>query len=108
MRRLSCRPLAAAGSRIVPARGKERDKVLHLAFREDVLERWHAVPSLEYLFLYLTGPTALANAAQIGCTVSADASNAMATLATPGVKYNRATIARIPIRRVCYWTIHHN
>ncbi|MGB0125798.1 MAG: hypothetical protein WA419_02385 [Silvibacterium sp.] len=105
---MSYRPLAATGSRIAPARGKECHEVLHLAFREDVLERRHAVTSLEYLFLDLTGPTALANAAQIGCTVSANSRNAMATLATLGVKYTRAMIARIRIRRVCYGTTHHN
>lgn len=58
--------------------------------------------------LDLARPMALANAAQIGSAVSADAGNTMATLAPLAVKHIRAAIARACIRRVGYWTIHND
>ena len=62
--------------------------------------------SLEYLRLDLTRPTTLTNAAQIGCPVSADSSNAVATLTALSVKYICTTIARSQIRRIGRWVTH--
>jgi hypothetical protein len=56
--------------------------------------------TVEYLRLDLTRSPTLANAAEVGRSVSANPSDAMATLATLGPKNNRPALMRICIRRV--------
>jgi hypothetical protein len=56
--------------------------------------------TVEYLRLDLTRCPALANAAQVGRSVSANSGDAMATLATLGAKSDRPALTRICVRRV--------
>jgi hypothetical protein len=58
------------------------------------------VTSLEYLRLDLTRPAAKSNTAQIGRSISADAGDGMAALASLRVKDKRTAPTRIRIERV--------
>jgi hypothetical protein len=100
LRRLCWHPLPTAGSRICAARYEKRDKILYLTFCQNTFEGWHTVSPFEYLGLNLRRPATLADTPQIGRPISADASNAMAALASLGMEYACAALVSILTRRI--------